>query len=541
MSHESRGDVPPADVLRVEHRVVSRPREAGWPEFKDVIKANWKVLSVGFSSGLLLSSAPVALEPWSKAYHVKFLLGLFEHLGIGLIVAALAVIAYEWVSEARRAQIHSHELVQLLLLGAEDRIESAHKMLLGANADRLEPLRLFAQNVAAVAKQNDWIRKPLLAFFEELATKISENAKSLARVALDLRQQVDVGVQSELAFPDPAKLTDFLLRELLLALPAGGRYSAVSNALIWKDLTSFRDAHIEAAKAGVTIQRVFIIFQKADQVIADAQAIATIYKHYKLSKSLSHGSGGKYETRFVTVEEYEKRAPKLAQCKHFGVFQTAGKPALAFLVEEDNLSQFGIVAVGTNSPFTHGFDDLWEGLEELDDIRLRYMLRAERMRRIDSGSYSALSTFENWNDERLNSLHEDSMKAERRGVQIRRIFAVSSHSTTSSMKAILDSHAAWSREHPGYQWIICNQEDLPITLTSSIDVPYGIFKDRGKSGSTEQVLFEVYSGRADEPFEISGGMAEAMFNTFERFWHDQWPKRATVLEERFGPKASEWF
>jgi hypothetical protein len=543
LTKQPNAPLPQMDVLRNEYRLVSKPRHAGLSEFIEVVKTNWRVLSIGLFLGLLFAGFPAIFEHWSHEHPVGgFFLGLFEHLGIGLIVAALAVIAYEWVSEARRAQIHSSELVHLLMLGAKDRLESTHKMLLGPNADHMEPLRDFTASVATIADADDWLSKPLVAFFSHVASKASQNAKSLEHVVAELRTQRNTAARFPLVFAEPPKLTDFILEQLLLALPPGSRYSAVSNALIWKDLTDFRDSHENAIEAGVTIQRIFIIFQKADAVTADAQAIATIYAHYDLSQKWGVSEkGGRYQTRFVTAEQYDKKAPRLAQRKHFGVFRPPDRNALAFDVIDDDLSKFDILAAGPASEFTHDFDELWKVLPELDDISLRYLLRAERMRRIDSGSYSAVSTFENWTQERLNRLHEDSMEAEIRGVEVRRIFVMGEKQSTSEMVRVLDAHALSSHDHPGYKWVACEKEKVPPALTSLVHIPYGIFKDRGKSGSTQQVLFEVYSGRADEPFELSGEVAENMLKDFERSWKELWRNRAELLQERFGPeKAREW-
>ena len=527
--------------LQSELQISSSPRR---PKFQDVqaaVRANSWFLGIGIGAGLVLAGLPELVKGFIESHILLFLIGLIEHIGIGLIVAAIAVVAYEFVSEAWKAQIHSWALVNLLVLGAEDRLESAHKMLLGRNADRLEPLRDAAKYAATLLdeKNHSWATDASVEFLGELTETMKRSAQTIMEVNDYLRPSTALG-KRDLKFADPSKLTDSLLKKLLLAMPPLSKYCAVSNALIWKDLTDFRDAHQQAIEKGVTIQRVFVLFQDEDAIIADADAITTIYHHYELSHQWKGKHEARYEMRFVTAKRYRKLAERLSAKKHFGVFRPASSPEknLVFDVTEHNLSEFDVSTVGPSSPFIREFDELWRQCGETNEVRLRYVLRAERMRRMDSGSYSALSIFANWTEENLKDLHDDSMIAEVRGVTIRRIFVYTDNDTNEAMIRVLKEHTRSQRDHHDYEWVLCPMSRVPPMLTKGM--PYGIFEDRGKSGGTKQVLHEVYSGNPAAPFEIGGEDAAKMLKAFDRFWLELAPDRDAILRERFGsPVAAE--
>lgn len=233
------------DRLLADYKIKQERRPLRLEDFSAALKANALLLAAGIFGGLIL----IWFDHWFRARWTPrpwfdVVLTLAEHVGVGLIVAAIAVLAFEWVSESRRAQVLSLTLAQLLAHGARDRLESAHAMLLDEDAPRFESLRRLAESIESLRQGDHWTRRPLIEFLADILSETATNAASLAGASRKLRAHVaNEQERAPLLFDDGAKRTDKLLRTLLTYLPAGGKYQAVSNALIWTDLTGFEESH----------------------------------------------------------------------------------------------------------------------------------------------------------------------------------------------------------------------------------------------------------------------------------------------------------
>jgi hypothetical protein len=113
------------------------------------------------------------------------------------------------------------------------------------------------------------------------------------------------------------------------------------------------------------------------------------------------------------------------------------------------------------------------------------------------------------------------------------------NNTNKEMLAVLRRHAESRRINPQYDWLFCHREDLPLSLTKPLPIPYGIFEDRAPV-SAKRVLYEAYSGKDDQPFELPDETSIQIFNAFNAFW-ETWKKNdERALVDRFGAaEASE--
>lgn len=521
-----------------EYSIQSNPRSLSWDDFQEAFRANRNLILWGTGLGLLFAWAAHLDVPWPV---VRFALQILGFIGHGLIVSATAVLAYEWVSHEKKAQSLTWALIRVMTSNPMEKLDDALHMLLGGDVDRFKSIARLTGHIATLRETQNWAREAYMEFLNESAHLVSVNGRDLATLCRELQHPEPTATRFALVLQEPGQITDRLLTRLLTALPAGSSYDAVSNALIWQDLTEFQASHEAAIASGVTIRRVFVIFQPSDDLVPADQAINTVYHHYQLSLDWRVGTGGaKYEMRFVTQNKYKETAPKLFAKLNFGVFvppAAVGRP-VAFDVREDNLSAFDIHIVDPRDVFIREFAKLWEACGATTDLGLRYALRAERMRRMKAGSYSAISKFDNWGDDRLEQLHKDGMEALKRGVRIRRVFVMNENENKNDeMLPVLRHHAEERRAHPGYEWLFCPIGSLPPSLIKHLPIPYGIFQDLAPVG-TEQVLYEAYSGNVDEDFELSHEQSRVIYEAFNTFW-EIWSKQEdAALFNRFGAEIA---
>jgi len=525
------------DRITKQYRVQKTRVPLSGSDFAEAFRSNWELIVGGVTLGVTfayLGHIPVS----NKAG--KFFLDILGYLGHGLIVSATAVLAFEWVSEAKRAQALTWALLQALAAQPRDKLENALWLLMGPSSERFKSLGSLTDHIAGLTKSKNWASDAFVRFLSESALESSDNARNLATLCRELEDPEPRETSFELVLRESAKKTDALLTSLLTSLPNGSFYDAVSNALIWRDLTDFQNSHTRAIRSGVNIRRVFVLFQPSDDLVPDNKAINTVYRHFKLSEEWGTGRGGaSYEMRFIRDMKYKEVAPKLWRKLNFGVFVppiAVGKP-IAFDVREDNLSEFDVFIVDDSDPFVRDFNLLWDACGPTTDVTLRYALRAERMRRMKAGSYSAVSTFDNWADERLEQLDKDALEASTRGVEIRRIFVMDGN-TNNEMLHVLRKHAESRRDHSRYDWLFCHRENLPSNLTKHLPIPYGIFEDRAPLG-LQQVLHETYSGKDDQEFELADEVSNQIFNAFNSFWVILKKQEETVLVDRFGAAESK--
>lgn len=515
-----------------EYTIQRKPRPLSRRDFVAAFLANWELIVGGVVLGVTLAFVSHLNIPGKG---VDVLLEVLGHIGHGLVVSSIAVLAFEWVAEAKKAQALTWALIRLMTSGQMEKLENALGMLLGGESQRFKSVALFTSYVSALRTTPNWARDAFLEFLGSGARALALNARDLSKLCRETQAAEPSFTRFALTLQHPGKVADRLLKKLLVSLPRGSSYDAVSNALIWRDLTDFQKAHEDAVTAGVRIRRVFVIFQPSDDIVPDDQAINTVYHHFELSSKWGTGKGdARYEMRFVTQKRYKEAAPTLYAKLNFGVFVppiAAGKP-VAFDVKADNLTEFDIHIVNEQDAFITEFDNLWDACGVTTDLGLRYALRAERMRRMKSGSYSAVSAFDNWTNEQLDQLHKDAMDASKRGVQIRRIFV--SNNSSKEMLPILREHAEARRLYPRYDWLLCAPEDLPPSLIRYLPIPFGIFEDLAPVG-TQRVLYEAYSGNVDREFELPHDQSSQIFDAFNAFWDVLRKRETDTLTERFGP------
>lgn len=518
-----------------EYTIHTRPRSLSRHDFVAAFRANWELIIGGIALGVALAFISHLAIPMPGADIVLEILG---HVGHGLVVSSIAVLAFEWVAEAKKAQALTWALIRLMTSGQMEKLENAMGMLLGKEAQRFKSVALFTSYVSVLRTTPNWARDAFLEFLGSAARAASLNARDLAKLCREIEAPEPSFTRFALALQHPGKVADKLLKKLLTSLPEGSSYDAVSNALIWRDLTDFQKAHEGVVAGGVRIRRVFVIFQPSDDIVPDDQAINTVYHHFELASKWGTGKGGaRYEMRFVTQKKYKETAPTLYAKLNFGVFVppiAVGKP-VAFDVKADNLTEFDIHIVNEQDAFVSEFNELWDACGVTSDLGLRYALRAERMRRMKSGSYSAVSTFDNWANEQLDQLHKDAMEASKRGVQIRRIFV--SNNSNKEMLPILREHAEARRLYPRYDWLLCAAEDLPKNLVKYLPIPFGIFEDLAPVG-TQRVLYEAYSGNVDREFELPHDQSSQIFDAFNSFWDALKKRDGDALEDRFAPAVA---
>lgn len=473
---------------------------------------------VGLVGGIVVIAAKLAATAPSTHTVTDVLWELAVHVAVGFIVAALAVVAYEWGSEVKAALLLSNKLQLIMGGGAESAIERGAHALLKTDADRFQGLPTTIGIVAGLRQHQSWARPAYLRFLAAASNSIHAISASISTLTIDaLELPPSFPLKSLLTLRRPDELIDELLAGLMCELHDGDEYYAVSNARIWQRLTRFHAAHAEAIQRGVKIRRVFVLFDESDDILTPGETVAIIYEHFREATDLQPARG--YEIRIVSRREYHTLAPLLEHQLHFGVFRPRGGDSVGLDALKADLS---LIELSSAVPQEHfdAFEAMWQSLRDYDDPELRFVLRAERLRHLpEGGRYRAISHISDWSQPYLLRFHDETLARLRSAaIIVERIFVCDDSMTPGELSRFLANHL---RAIPGelkgkYRCKVHAQTtDSPIIPTTVADcMPFGTFAET--PDSSDQAMSELYS--QSSPFLFTRLDSDVINSAFDSLW-----------------------
>jgi hypothetical protein len=292
---------------------------------------------------------------------------VFEHLGIGLIVAAIAVFFYEWGAHIKEtvdlssrltgAVEHTKRMMEAIRMNerlgelnarrAEDRLAySLDTLIGGANRsgdEKPEYLDSAISNcknlvlaLASLQKRNDWASEQYVTFISNHIHKVvGHNADAFSKL------HEKKGEQTFNVPPTAAQMADEILAAQMQSVNSGGRYDVISDLPSWQGgqlalLNSATKYAIE--EKSVQVRRVFNLIRGTPQGTKQL-----LLKHLDYSDRWKSKTGqGGYEVRILSAKGYEKLKSRGYSIKkiedaHLGIFSD-GSDKVRFKVTEPDLS-----------------------------------------------------------------------------------------------------------------------------------------------------------------------------------------------------------
>lgn len=478
-----------------------------------------------------------------------------NHVGIAFLISAIVTFAYEWGSEAKKSAALTAELVNVLdahiesVLDASDReaIQTAMKRLSRDDENILAPQFLkFADAVGRLA-QGDWAAPAYLAFIRQYHKELTEKARLLADMSDALRDDPGAtGAEFRVPMPNAVTLADTIVKSTLEELKArGGRYDAVSDAATWKSLTNYSNMHTSSFER-VETRRIFVLGLTPDDHIPPGYVTGVVHEHFTKARE----SKGRYSIKITTKEEYQHRRhiPELTDSMNFGIFIPDQGAAIAFLVIDEQLSNFRITAAP--SEMLLGYEDLWREFDDLKEAPIRdgqtmtvgegilqdYLL-AYRIRRMPHGTlYRGLSLAWSW----LEAVFERFTEASEQVIphlKIRRIFVFEPQDAKDQrILGVIAKHSDFAaKSHGHYEWRVCMRTDLS-KLEPNLDLKPGLaIFEGGSEQDGGQLMNEVAVGSSD--FDQRPRTFQIYSRLFDQFWSTL--EFESSIRNVFGDRADE--
>jgi hypothetical protein len=449
-------------------------------------------------------------------------LSIATHLGVGLIVAAIAVFGYEWGSEVKNALVLGWGLRRVLVLTGRTALQNSLRVLLPSNDSIRADIVAFVDAAVMLRKYGDWGRDAYMLLLTDLASAMARAARSVSGLSTVPRLDPRNDSPFALGLPEAARLADTLLSGLLQELGAGDEYYAVSNARIWPPLQRFHETHRSAIQRGVTIHRIFVIFDRSDMVLSPDDTISILYSHFTESRDWTFegnapvGDEIRYQMKIITRERYRELAPDLERLYHFGAFLKHGATTL-FDVQAQDLSSF-VISHGALPQFTSVFKHLWRSLPNTDDELMRKTLLTERIRHMDAnGSILAVTRFSDWAATEATGIHKElASRASGARISVKRIFVTDDGFDLVAIRRALSAFDYITDEQYGsYEWRICGATMLKSFVdTIEYHLPFIVFRD-----ATWQSSSGAHECTPDSrPFMIDTPERLELTEIFERLW-----------------------
>lgn len=339
------------------------------------VRETWFYASCGIGGGLLLSAAGEALK---HREHPTMAL-LLEHMGMGLIVAGVAVVMYEWGGHFKPGLKLSAELNSIRTAVSFDALERGLGALLkGESRDGDEELQRelirFVTRVRDLYSRGDWACFGYAQYLCEMLKDAGKNAEQLSEVSTKLREHPESTVAYAVRVLSPSQLSDIMLAEQMKRLPDRGSYQVVSNPGSWARgrLALLHGASEQAVRRGVTIQRIIVLTHKGPhRWHADGSELRAVLTGHLDALRLWKGATP-YEVRVLDETRYDLLQPdrELAEAadqvwtEHFGIFARPGERHLVLVqVKAPDLSDLQISGLGAFNSRVLRFAQVWKALK----------------------------------------------------------------------------------------------------------------------------------------------------------------------------------
>ena len=390
-------------------------------------KAAKRYVLAGIVTGVTLvvvAKLVKAVSEQARAGTLRELLGLVgslvEHLGMGFIVAAIAVLFYEWGAHIKDAVLITKGAIQVAgqlkdnvtdvaqsvqhlqeqttavtkITGSANRIlnrldemsnpvveraltATLEQALRGpTNRPIVEDLVKFVLSLKDLGEHGDWAREGYVCYLGALLHTATKNAHPLCKLSTQLQDEKGATAEWHVDVPSPAELTDIMLAEQMKLLPASGRYSVVSNAGSWQGgqlVKLHRESEIAVKKRGVKIRRIFAMADRhAHRLGVKRDEVKRMFKQHLAASQAWKSKSGSYGVKLLDSASLSVLDPRLREPaqslleRHFGVFQRPGeRHCVRVGVSSPNLADLKISGLAPGSEELTDFDDVWHALPEL--------------------------------------------------------------------------------------------------------------------------------------------------------------------------------
>jgi hypothetical protein len=347
---------------------------------------------------------------------------ILEHLGIGFIVAAIAVFFYEWgahiketvdlssrlsssiehTKEMMNAIRMNERLSELNVKRAEERLGYCLDTLIGgaSNSGAEKPKYLtdaicncknLILALASLQSHDTWGREQYVTFISNQIEKVvGQNAEAFSKL------YEKKGEQHFTFPPTAAQMADEILALQMHSLNTDGKYDVISDLPSWMgNQLSLLNRATKAAieEHGVQCRRVFNLIRGTPKGTKQQ-----LLRHLQSSEQWrGKGANGGYEVRILSVAGYEKLKARGYPSKrivdaHFGIF-IKGKNFVRFKVTEADLSDMELT-MDPNSiaQATELFEAVWRVAEQFPSGERTNEQARERLDQI-------LNDLEEWHEQ----------------------------------------------------------------------------------------------------------------------------------------------
>lgn len=222
-----------------------------WKRFAQAIKdVLWYMLA-----GLVLGTLLV----WASTFiHDKFIERMVEHVGMGFIVAAIAIVFYEWRAHMKEIRELMVDLRGLTDPMASDAIQRALKIYLPSIEIRESMVKIIDE-LKRLQASGDWAQQGHQRFILSMIQNVERNAADLAGISSKLAAGSNASAKLNLL--PPVTHVGKLLAAQVQLLPLGGQYNVVAIPNDWhrRQLDALFAECRQAAEKGVEIRRLFVV------------------------------------------------------------------------------------------------------------------------------------------------------------------------------------------------------------------------------------------------------------------------------------------
>ncbi|MEA2238131.1 MAG: hypothetical protein QOC81_2855 [Thermoanaerobaculia bacterium] len=351
--------------------------------FPEAIKQSWPNLTIGILIAISLSAfahvssfltayiAPTSSWASAAITIAKGAAFVLEHLSVGFWVSSIAVLFYEWGSQAKSLFVLSQELGRLLQKEGEIAIRGGMTKILPLRPDLLRAHEKFVKALIDLDSAENWARDADVAFL----TLFVEHAATYGGQLRTLRDHLihdadDAGRPFHLDFTK-LDYADKILTQWMDLLGEGKSdgYDTMSNPRTWSALKSggFKEAGRKAVSRGAKMRRIFIMGREDD--IHSVEDVRNLISHYQFAVCAKDQGKGSYRIQIATPEIFTPLAIPLEN-QHYGIFKkTVGDTtsSVAFKVKGTDVANFELVAVPPDGDLARDFNEIWDSLESSDE------------------------------------------------------------------------------------------------------------------------------------------------------------------------------
>ncbi|HEU4883055.1 MAG TPA: hypothetical protein VFT45_12435 [Longimicrobium sp.] len=326
------------------------------------------VLAMGIGAVFLSTLVPYPF--WAR---------VTEHVGMGLIVAAVAVVLAEWGAHYRPGLRMLSEVKAMKDMVGVVALEGALRATIRGGRRESEEaavqhLKELALYLRRLHDDGDWAQEGYWEYLNWLLNYTTRHAKRLSDASAQLRLSADSGGEYRIQALSAAEITDTILAEQMEKLPPRGKYSIVSDIESWRSqkLKKLHEASKFAVARGVKIRRIFVLAREGEFATMGEEARKVLKAHLDIAQEWSVQGTGSYQIRVLPLHETEQMpglVPQFAASllkEHFGVFeQPEADHCIRIRVAAQDLSDLRIGGLARGSSDLDDFDRLWDVLTEV--------------------------------------------------------------------------------------------------------------------------------------------------------------------------------